>query len=159
MNHHSEEDTHTNVHVAESQLSGTPMDCSMPGFPVLHYLLESAQTHVHRVDDAIQSSHPLSPLLLLPSIFPRIRVYSNESALRIRCPKYRSVSISPSNEYSGFISFRINWVRSPFCLRDSQESSLAPQFKSSNPLALSLLYGPALTPADDYWKDHSFDHI
>ena len=65
-----------------------PMDCSTPGFPVLHYLLEFAQTHVHRVGDNIQQFHPLSPLLLLPSIFPSIRVFYNESALRIGWPKY-----------------------------------------------------------------------
>ena len=88
------------------------MDCSAPGFPVLHYLLELAQTHVHWVGDAIQPSHPLSPLLLLPLIFPGIRVFSNESALLIRWPKYWSFSfsISPSNEYSVLISFRIDWV-------------------------------------------------
>ena len=88
------------------------MDCSMPGLPVLHYLLELAQTHVHWVGDAIQPSHPLSPLLLLPLIFPGIRVFSNESALLIRWPKYWSFSfsISPSNEYSVLISFRIDWV-------------------------------------------------
>ena len=87
-----------------------PMDCSMPGFPVLHYLPEFAQTHIHWVGDAIQSCHPLCPLLLLPSIFPSIRVFSNESALCIRCPKdwSFSFSISPSNEYSGLISFRMD---------------------------------------------------
>ena len=86
-----------------------PMDCSTPGFPVHHQLQELAQTHVHWVGDATQPSHPL---LLLPSIFPRIRVFSNESALHIRCPKYWSFSfsISPSNEYSGLISFRIDWL-------------------------------------------------
>ena len=65
-----------------------PKDYSMPGFPVLHYLPEFAQTHVHRVGDAIQPSHPLSSLLLPPSIFPSIRVSSNESVLCIRLPKY-----------------------------------------------------------------------
>ena len=81
------------------------MDCSMPGFPVYHQLPELAQTHVHRVGDAIQ------PLLLLPSIFPSIRVFSNELALCIRWPKLWSLSfnISPSNEYSGLISLRIDW--------------------------------------------------
>ena len=88
-----------------------PMDCSTPGFPVLHHLPKLAQTHVHRVGDAIQSSHPSCPLLLLPSIFPSIRVFFNESALHIRWPKYWSCSfsISPSNEYSGLTCFRINW--------------------------------------------------
>ena len=64
-----------------------PMDCSMPGFPIFHYLLESAQTHILWVDDAIQPSHPPLPLLLLPSIFPSIRVFSSETALCIRWPK------------------------------------------------------------------------
>ena len=86
-----------------------PMDCSMPGFPALHYLPEFTQTHVHWVDDATTISSSCQPLLLLPSTFPSIRVFSNESALHIRWPKYWSFSISPSNEYSGLISFRIDW--------------------------------------------------
>ena len=81
-----------------------PVNRSTPGLPVHHQLPEFAQTHVHRVGDAIQPSHPLSSLP--PSIFPSIRVFSNESALRIRWPKYWSFSfsISPSNEQSGLIS-------------------------------------------------------
>ena len=88
-----------------------PMDCSMPGFPVHYQLLQLAQTHVLRIGDATQPSHPLSSLLLLPSILPSIRVFSNESVLHIRCPKYWSFSfsISPSNEYSGLISLRMDW--------------------------------------------------
>ena len=86
-----------------------PMDCSTPGFPVLHYLPDFAQAHVHWVSNAIQSSHPLSLLLLLPSIFPSLRVFSNELALHIRWPKYWSLNISPSNEYSGLNSFKIDW--------------------------------------------------
>ena len=89
-----------------------PMDCSKPGFPVHHQLPEFIQTHVHRVGDAIQPSHPLSSPSFPPSIFPSIRVFSNESVLRIRWPKYWSFSfsISPSNEYSGPISFRMDWL-------------------------------------------------
>ena len=81
---------------------------SMPGFPVYHQLLELAQTHVHQIGDAILCG----PLLLLPSIFPSIRVFSNESVLHIRWPKYWSFSfsINPSNEYSGLISFRKVWL-------------------------------------------------
>ena len=88
------------------------MDCSTPGFPVHHQLLGLTQTHVHRVSDAIQPSHPLSSLPLPPPIFPSIRVFSNESVLRIRWPKYWSFcfSISPSNEYSRLISFRMDWL-------------------------------------------------
>ena len=87
------------------------MDCSMPGFPVHHQLLELTWTHVHRVGDAIQPSHPLSSPSSPASIFPNIRVFSNESILHIRWPKYWSFSfsISPSNEYSGLISFRMDW--------------------------------------------------
>ena len=86
-----------------------PMDYNTPGFPIHHQLPELAQTHVHWVSDAIQLSHPL---LLLPSVFPSIRVFSNESVLHIRWPKYWSFSfsISPSSEYSGLISFRIDWL-------------------------------------------------
>ena len=88
------------------------MDCkeSMPGFPVLHYLPEFAQTHVHWVGDATQPSHPLSLPSPLPPIFPSMRVFSSKSALCIRWPKYWtfSFSISPSNEYSELISFRIS---------------------------------------------------
>ena len=88
------------------------MNCSTPGFPVHHQLLEFAQTQVHRVGDAIQPSHPLlspSPPAPIP---PSIRVFSNESSLRMRWPKYWSFSfsISPSSEYSGLISFRIDWL-------------------------------------------------
>ena len=83
-----------------------PMDCSMPSFPVHHQLPELTQTHVHQVSDAILCC----PLLLLPSILPSIRVFSNLSVLRIGWPKYWSFSfsISPSNEYSGLISFRMD---------------------------------------------------
>ena len=88
-------------------------------------------------------------------IFPRIRVFANESALDIRWPKYWSFSfnISASNELPGLISFR-----SPCCPRDSQEFSPAPQFKIINTSAFSLLYGPTLTSIHDYWKNRSFDH-
>ena len=86
-----------------------PMDCSTPAFPVLHYLLEFAQNCVHWVDDPIQPSYLLLPTLLLTSIFPSIRVFSKELALHIRWPQFWSFSICPSNEYSGLVSFRMNW--------------------------------------------------
>ena len=87
------------------------MDCSLPGFSVLHHPLELAQTHVHWICDATQQSHLLLSLLLLSSIFPSIRVFSNEPALCIKWLKdwSFSFSISLSNEYSGLIFFRINW--------------------------------------------------
>ena len=89
-----------------------PMNCGTPGFPVHHQLLELAQTHVHQFGDAIQPSHPLSSPSPPASIFPSIRVFSNESALRIRWPKKWSFSfsISPSNEHPGLISFRMDWL-------------------------------------------------
>ena len=94
------------------------MDCSTPGFPVLHYLLELAQTQFCSNSMSIESMMPSNhfilchPLLLLPSIFPSIRVFSNEPVLHIRWPKYGSfsLSISPSNEYSRLISFMIDWL-------------------------------------------------
>ena len=84
---------------------------STTGFPVHHQLPELAQTHIHRVSDAIQPSHPLSSPSPPASAFPSIRVFSNESVLCIRWSKYWSFSfsISPSHEYSGLISFRIDW--------------------------------------------------
>ena len=93
------------------------------------------------------------PLLLPPSIFPSIRVFSDESDLHIRWPKYWSFSfsISPSNEYSGLISFRM-LVGSPCSIRDSQEFSPTPQVKSINSSVLSFLYSPTLTSIHDYWK-------
>ena len=88
-----------------------PMDGRTPGFPVHHQLPELAQTHVRQVSDAIQPSHFPMSLLLIPLIIPRNRVFCNGSFLHIRCPKNWSfsLSISPSNKYSGLISFRIDW--------------------------------------------------
>ena len=96
------------------------------------------------------------PLLLLPSSFPSIRVFSSESALHIRWPKYCNFSfrITPSNEYSGLLSFRVDWF--DLLAGDSQESSPTPQFKSINSLVLSFLYGLTLTFIHDYWKNHAF---
>ena len=131
------------------------MDCSTPGFPVHHQLPELIQTHVHQVGDA---NHLIlcHPLLLLPSVFPGIKVFSSESALHIKWPKYWSFSfsISPSKEYSGLISFRIDWLI--FCSpKDSQESSPTPHFKSINSSALSLRHSPTLTSIHDHRKNHN----
>ena len=98
------------------------------------------------------------PLIILLSIFPRVRVFSNQSALRLRWSKYWSFSDGPSNEYSRLISF-VWLVWSPCCPRDSQESSPTPQFKSISSLALSLLYGPTLKSIHNYWKNHKFDYM
>ena len=93
------------------------------------------------------------PLLLLPSNFPSIRVFSNESALCIRCSKYWSFSINPSNKYFGLISFRIDW----FDLLAVQGTLKSP-VQSINSSALRLLYGPTLISIHDYWKNYSFDY-
>ena len=106
-----------------------PMDCNMPGLPVLHYLPEFVQTHVHWISDAIQPSCPLSSPS--PPAFPSIRVFSNESVLHIRWLKYWSFSfsISLSDEYLRLISFSINWF-DPLIVQESQESSPTLQFQS-----------------------------
>ena len=95
------------------------------------------------------------PFLLPPSIFPRIRVFSSESGLRLRWPKYRSFSfsISPSNEYSGLISFKIDWL-DLLAVQGTLKSLSTPQYKSINSSALSFLYSPTLISIHDYWKNH-----
>ena len=109
------------------------------------------------IESVMPSNHLIlcCPLLILPSMFPSIRVFSNESVLHIRLPKCWSFSfsISPFNEYSGLVSFRIDW----FDLLEVQETSPTPQFKSINSLALTFLYSPTLTSIHDYWKNYSFD--
>ena len=99
--------------------------------------------------------------LLLSSVFPSIKVFSSESVLCIRWPKYWSFSfsISPCNEYSGLISFRMDWFDLLAVQGTLQESSPTPQFKSISSSVLSLLYGPTLTSIHDYWKKiYSFDY-
>ena len=132
------------------------MDCSTPGLPVHHQL---SLIKLMSVESVMPSNHLIlhHPLLLPPSIFPSIMVFSNESVLFIRWPKYWSFSfnISPSNEYSGLISFRMDWL-DLLAVQGTLKSSPAPQFKSINSSVLSLLYGPVLTSIHDYWKNHSF---
>ena len=110
------------------------------------------------IESVMPSNHLICycPLFLPPSNFPSIRVFSNESTLHIRWPKYWSFSfsISPSNEHPGLISFRMDWLD---LLSVSQESSPTPQFKCINSSVLSFLYRPTLTCIYDYWKNHSFD--
>ena len=110
--------------------------------------------------ESVRSSNHLilcPPLLLPPSIFPNIRVFSNKSVLHFRWPKYWSFSfsISPSNEYSGLISFRIDWLDLP-AVQGTLKNPPTPQFKSINSSALSFLYGATLTSI--HWKSHSFDY-
>ena len=112
------------------------------------------------IESVMLSSHLILSwsLLLLPLILPNIRVFSNEPVLHIRWPKDWSFSscISPSSEYSGMISFTMDWLESP---RDSQESSPTPQFKSINSSVLSFPCSPTLTSIHDCWKNQSFDYI
>ena len=114
------------------------------------------------IELVVHSSHIIlcHPLLLLPSIIPSIRVFSNQSLLYIRWPKYWSFtfSISPSNEYSGLISFRIDRFNL-LEVQETQESSATPKFKSINYLALSFLSSPTLASIHDYWKNHNFDYV
>ena len=136
-----------------------PMNHSTPGLPVHHQLSESAQTHVHWVSDAIQPSHPL----LSPSP-PVLNLYQHQGLFKW---------VTSSHEVAKVLEFKLQhqsfqWtprtellqdglVDSPCSLRDSQESSPTPQFKSINSLMLSFLYSPTLTSIHEHWKNHSLD--
>ena len=144
--------------VAQSFLTiCSPMNHSMPGLPVHHQLPESTQPM--SIESVIPFNHLiLCRPLLLPSVFPSIRVFSNESALLIRWPKYWSFSfiISPNKEHPGLISFRIDWL-DLLSVQGTLDSSPTPQFKGINSSVLSFLYSPTLTSIHDYWKNHSLD--
>ena len=143
------------------------MNHSMPGFPADHQLPEFTQIQIYRVSDAIQPSHPLSSLSPPAPIPPSIRVFSNESTLRMRWPKYWSFSfsISPSNEHPGLISFKMDWLDllavqgtpKSFLQNHSFGETFEPQFKSINSSVLSFLHSPTLTSIHDHWKNHSLD--
>ena len=139
---------------------GNPMDYCKPGFPLLHYLPEFAQTHVHWVSDAIQPSHPVSPPSHSAYNLSQHQGLFSELALCIRWPKYWSFSfsISPSQEYSGWIDwFGLFAVQgTPKHLLDSCFKS---KFESISYLALILLYDPTVTSIHDDWKNHSFDYM
>ena len=112
------------------------------------------------IESVMPSNHLIlcRPLRLLPSIFPSIRVFSNDSALHIRWPKYKSfIFISPFNEYPGLISFRMDWLDLLAVQGTLKSLLLTPQFKSINSSELSFLYSPTLTSIHDYWKNHSLD--
>ena len=134
------------------------MNCSTSGFPITNF---QSLLKLMSIESVMPSNHLIlcCPLLLLPSVFPRIRVFSNESVLCIKWPKYWSFSFSssPSNEYSGLISFRIDWF-DLLVVQGTlfQESSPMPQFKSINSSGLSL-FMVQLSQPYDYWKNHSFD--
>ena len=114
------------------------------------------------IESVMPSNHLVlcCPLLLLPSIFPSIRVFSNELALHIRWPEYWSFSfsISPSNDIQGWFPLGLTGLIS-LQSRDPQESSPAPQFKSISSSVFSFLYRPILTSIHDYWKNQSFDYM
>ena len=134
------------------------MNCSMPGLPVLtnsQSLLKPISIELVMPFKHLILCHPL---LLLPSIFPSIRVFSNESALCIRWPKGWSFSfiISPSNEHPGLISFRMGWL-DLLAVQGALKSSPTPQLKSINSSALIFLNSPILTSIHDHWKNHSLD--
>ena len=147
--------------VAQSCLTlRDPMNCGTPHLPVHHQLSEPAK--LMSIESVMLSSHLIlcHPLLLLPSIFPSIRVFSNESALHIRWPKYWSFNfnISPSNEHPGLISLRIDWL--DFLAVQGTLKSLLQHHSSKasiNSLALSFLYSPTLTSIHDHWKNHNLD--
>ena len=137
------------------------MDCSTPGFPVHRQLWELAhRLKLMSIESVMPYNHLIlcCPLRLLPSVFPSTRVFSNESVLRIRWPKYWSFSysISPSNEYSGLISFRMDWL-DLLAVQKTPKSLLQCHSKSMNSLVLSFPYCPTLTYIHDYWENHCFD--
>ena len=154
--------THFLANVSVQSLSRVrlcdPMNCSMPGLPVHHQLLESTQTHVHRVGDAIQPSRPLSSPspALNPSQHQGLFKWVSSSHQVTKVLEFhlqhQSFQRTPRTDllYDGLVG-------SPCSPRDSQESSPTPQFKSINSLALIFLYSPSLTSIHDHWKNHSLN--
>ena len=138
--------------VKEPTLSD-PMGYSMPGFPITN---SQSLLKLMSIESVIPCNHFFlcCPLLLLPSIFPTI----SESAVHIRWPQYWSFSISPSSEYSGLTSFRIDWL-DLLAVQGTLKSSPILQFKSIGSLVLSFLYGPTLASIHDYWKNCNFDQL
>ena len=135
-----------------------PMNCSMPGLPVHHQLPEFTQTHVHR---SVMPSIHLNlcrPLLLLPPIAPSIRVFSNESTLRMRCPKNWSfsLSISPPNEHPGLISFRMDWL-DLLAVQETLKSLLQHHSSKASILRCSAFFTVQLLHPYDHWNNHSLD--
>ena len=137
------------------------MDCSTPGFPV-HHQPSWSLPKLTSIRLVMPSNHLIlyHPLLLLPSIFPNIGVFSKESVLPIRWPKYWnfSFSISSSNEYSGLISFRMDWL-DLLAAQGTLKSLLQQHSSKASIVRPSFLYSPTLTSIHDYWKNHSFDSM
>ena len=135
-----------------------PMNRSTPGLPVHHQVPEFTQTQ--SIELVMLSSHLIfcRPLLLLPPIPPSVRVFSNESTLRIRWPKYWSFSFSiiPSKEHPGLISFRMDWL-DLLAVQGALKSLLQHHTSKASASVLSFLHSPTLTSIHDYWKNHSLD--
>ena len=151
---------HLEVRVAQScPTICDPMDCSTPGFPVHHWLLELTQTHVHWVGDAIQPSHPRSSRS--PPVFNLVQhqglfKWVNSSHQVVKVLEFQLQH--QSCQWLFRTDFLQNGLVGSSCSpRESQESSPTSQFKTLNSLALSFLYSPILTSINDYWKNHSFD--
>ena len=142
------------------QLSATPWIAARQAF--LSITNSRSLLKLMSIKSVMPSNHLIlcRPLLLLPPIPPSIRVFSNESTLRMRWPTYWSFSfsISPSNEHPGLISIRMDWL-DLLAVQGSQESSPTPQFKSINSSVLSFLHSPTLTSIHDHWKNHSLDYM
>ena len=133
------------------------MDCSTTGLPVHHQLLDLLK--LMSIESVMPSNHSiLSRSVPLPSIFPSIRVFSNESVLHISLPKYWgfNFSIGTSTEYSGLISLRMDWL-DLLAVQGTLKSPPTPQFKNINSSVLSFLYSSTLISIHDYWKNHNFD--
>ena len=142
------------------QLFATPWTAAHQAF--LSFTISCILLKLMLIELVMPSNHLIlcpPPLLLLPSIFPSIRIFSNESAFCIRWPKDWSFSFShsPSNEYLGLISFKTDWFY--LTVQGTLKSPPTPQFKNINSSALSLPYGPTLTSVHDYWKNHSFNQM
>ena len=141
------------------RLFGTPWTAACQAF--LSFTVSQSLLKLMSTEPVMPSSHLILCHPLLPSVFLSIRVFSNESVSRIRWPKYWSFSfsISPSSEYSGLISFRMDWL-DLLAVQGTLKSSAALQFKNINSWALSFLSGLTLTSVHDYWKNYSsFDYI
>ena len=139
-----------------------PVDCSTPGFPVLHYLPEFAQTQVHWIGDAIQPSHPLSsPSPHALNLSQHQDFFFQWVSSSHQVAKVLELLLQhQSFQWIFRTDFLEDWlVGSPFSPKDSQESSSVPQLESIDSLALNLLYGPALTSINDYWISHCFDYM
>ena len=132
------------------------MNCSTPSFPVLHYLLLKLMS----IKSVMLSNHLnlCLPLLLLPSVFPRFRIFSNKSVLWIKWPNW-SFSISPSNEYSGLIFFRIDWF-DLLALQGTVKSFFQHHSSKASVLQHSVFFRvqSSLVSVHNYWKNHSFDY-